>query len=327
MGVTMMFHPTYSVVDLEAAREWYRAVFSRPDVRWGERYDFSMLAVDYPKDYSFFMFVGDVVLDALCPTMHATGKLAYQDRYDPSAQRPIGMGWYTDDAVATARHLASFGFRAHDQLNRLVTDDVVPVSAMADDILLFFTDPADAGMRYEFFQLGERYVPFYSQKGDPRLRPGWTRPTGPDPSDPMTIVRGSHHTILTTRPDRALRLFVDALGGVVVATAANPALDANSTYVELAGSVYEFAVPRATSPARERVPGPGDVYTGLTFLVADAVAAEKHLAHVGTPAARDVTGAVVVEHADGFGVQWRFAEQTPYPEEPRSRESHSQESQ
>ncbi|KPM54363.1 hypothetical protein CcI49_20225 [Frankia sp. CcI49] len=310
--VRRMFHPTFAVVDLEAARAWYRAVFSRPDVRWADRYDISMLDVDYPKDYSFFMVVGDVVLDALCPSMHAQGRLSGQDRYDLADQRPIGLGWYVDDAVAAAAHLAGHGIRTHDQLGRRVEGGHVPVSAMAPDILLFFSEPADTGLRYEFFQLADRYVEYYSRKGDPRLRPDWRLPGAPPPDDPMTIIRGSHHTVLTRRPERALRLYAEALGGTVLGTAPNPDLGTDSTYLMLAGSVFELGVPRPGSPYAGLVTDAADHYLGITFLVADTGAAAAHLAAVGTAAHRDGAGAVVVAPADGFGVQWRFARELPY---------------
>jgi catechol 2,3-dioxygenase-like lactoylglutathione lyase family enzyme len=310
-AVSMMFHPTLAVSDLERAREWFRAVFRCPDVRWEERYDLSLLNPGYPTNYSFFMMVADVLLDALCPSMHATGDLNEQRRYDPSRQRPIGLGWYTDDATGMAARLGTFGIKCHDQMGQRVIGERKPESAMAPDILICFTEPEGAGLRYEFFQLGERHRPFYSRRGDPRLRPGWSLPQV-SPDDPLAIERASHHTILTVRPDRAIRLHVDVLGGSVIAKTWNSAMQSDSTYIRLAGSVFELAVPRGHSPYRAKLTGIEDVYYGITFKVADLDLARSHLESTGCHPHREADDAIVVEPTHGMGVQWRFVTTPPY---------------
>src|SRR5919112_1877391 len=175
-AVTALYHPTLGVHDLEAARLWFRRVFHLPDLRWEDTLDLSLLEPDYPVNYSFFMFIKDFHFVVLCPELHARGALAGQSRYRGVPEGMIGIGWYTDDAVALFDRLAQYGFPAHDQKGREITPENPPVSSIAPDILVGFTFPEQAGMRHEFEELGERHREFYSRKADPRLRPGWVRP-------------------------------------------------------------------------------------------------------------------------------------------------------
>lgn len=308
--VTMMFHPTLAVADLEAARTWFTSLFRRPAVRWEERYDLSLLNPDYPTNYSFFINVADVVIDALSPSMHRTGSMSGQNRYRAVTEGMIGVGWYTDDVFAVAAALREAGIMAHDQFGAEVVDGMVPVSAMASDVLIAFTDARDAGYRYEFFELGQRHRPFYSQKGDPRLRADWALPA-PSADDPLRIQRASHHTFLTTNLERAVHLYCDVLGGKVVDERVNAELGAASTFVEFAGSVLEYAVPGEASAYGEAA-ADVDFYSGITFLVEDVDAAHAYLDGFGVSPRRIAPDVVAIVPEHGFGAEWRFAAGVPY---------------
>ncbi|NWL10299.1 hypothetical protein DM793_03140 [Paenarthrobacter nitroguajacolicus] len=308
--VTMMFHPTVAVEDLEKARAWFTGLFQKPDIRWEDRYDTSRLAATYPVNYSFFIHVGEVVVDALSPSAHAQGAMKNQNRYRGVKDGMIVLGWYTDDLVGLNSHLRQFGIRTFDQHDNEVMAGASPKSSMADDILVALTDPAEQGYRYEFFELGERHREFYSRKGDPRLRPDWTVPQTSN-GDPLGIIRSSHHTFLTKDLDRALKLHRDALGGRIIREGHNEELNADSTYLELAGSVHEFAVPRAGSSLDSRVTTLKDVYFGISFLVDDLDKAESHISDFGIIPKR-LNESVSISPEDGYGVQWRFITHTPY---------------
>ncbi|HEY5849018.1 MAG TPA: hypothetical protein VIT42_19720 [Microlunatus sp.] len=308
--VTAMYHPTLGVHDLEVAREWFRRVFDRPDFRWEDTLDPDLLDPEYPRNYSFFFFIKDLHYVVLCPELHAQGALKGQTRYRDVPEGMIGVGWYTDNAVTMFDQLTQHGFTSHDQKGRRITADNPPVSPMAPDIYVGFTDPGPAGYRHEFVEIGERHLEYYARQADPRLRPGWMLPPV-DPADPLQIVRTSHHTFITTDLDRATRLYVDAAGGRIINRGRNAALQADSTYVALGDSVVEFAVPDPESPAAQTAANGLDYYKGITLQVADLNAVQTHLNRVSVTCHRD-GDLVTIEPADAFGMQWRFITGRPY---------------
>jgi catechol 2,3-dioxygenase-like lactoylglutathione lyase family enzyme len=310
--VPALYHPTLAVHDLEAARTWFSRVFELPTLRWEETLDLAKLEPDYPVNYSFFMFITDFHFVVLCPELHARGALAGQSRYRDVPDGMIGIGWYTDDAVALFDRLARFGFPSHDQKGRLIGPNNPPVSSIAKDILVGFTFPEQAGMRHEFEELGDEHHEFYSREADPRLRPGWTRP-GVATDDPLRIVRSSHHTIVTADLARALRLYVDAAGGTVPAERPNRELAAMSTFVELGDSVVEFAVPDPGSPLLAVVADEQDHYTEISLQVADLDTVDAHLRSVGLTPQRLGDDMVTIEPGEAFGMRWRFIAELPYP--------------
>lgn len=309
-NVTKLYHPTLGVSDLEAARVWFRKVFGRPDLRWEDTLDLSLLEPDYPTNYSFFAFITDFHFVVLCPSLHATGALAGQNRYAGVPDGMIGIGWYTDEAVYLFEHLANIGFRSHDQKQQLITPENLPVSSIASDILVGFTYPEDAGLRHEFEELGERHREFYSRKADPRLREEWKPEL--DPNDPLKIVKSSHHTILTADLGRAKKLYLEGVNGRVVGEQHNTELDAESTYIHLGDAVVEFAVPDPGSPFADKVAGGRDHYYGISLIVSDQKAVEEHLRGVGCNPRRVSDSTLTLEPEEAFGMQWRFINAAPY---------------
>ncbi|GAA4686067.1 VOC family protein [Frondihabitans cladoniiphilus] len=303
--ITMLYHPTIAVDDLEAARGWFRDVFGRRPLRWEETLDLDLLDPEYPKNYSFFAFIADEHWVFLCPTLHATGKLAGQTRYKGVPEGMIGLGWSTDDAVDVFAELADRGIGAIDQQGQLITTAAKPVSSFADDILTGFTLPEDTGFRYEFQQTSPRHWPKYAEFADPRLGDDWSGPKL-DPADPLGILRTSHHTILTLDLDRALGFYRDALGAVVLDSTRNVELGAESTFVRLADTTLEFAVPDDPAPWAERLSDGRDFYQGVTFEVADPDKAFRHLEEVGVAPVRLSDEVVSIQPEHGFGAEWRF---------------------
>lgn len=299
--VPAIYHPTLGVSDLEAARDWFMKVFRLPTFRWADTLDLSALEPGYPTDYSFFMFIKDMHFVVLCPTLHARGSLKGQTRYHGVPDGMIGIGWYTDDAVATFERLAELGFPAHDQQGITITSDHKPISSIASDILVGFTDPERAGMRHEFEELGEAHHERYSRLADPRLRPDWVKPPL-DPNDPLGVIRSSHHTIATADLDRALRLYVDGAGGRVIARRSD-ASEGESVYVALGDAVVEF-VHRADQ-------GSTDFYGSVTLQVADLDKVAGHLHHVGLTPVRTPEAVSIGPH-EAFGMRWRFVLQRPW---------------
>lgn len=310
LDIPMMFHPTLAVPDLEEARDWFYRVFNRTSVRWEERYDLAKINSDYPLNYSFFVHVADVIVDALCPALYATGAMSSQSRYHSVTQGMTGLGWWTNDVGAVVDRLTSHDVRCHDQKGGPLTSGRPAPSAMAPDIFIAFTVPEDAGFRYEFFELGQRHRDYYSIKGDPRLRPDWTLPDPPS-DDPLQVLRASHHTFVTLQPERVLRFYTEVLGGSVVSEQHNPDLDTDSVFVAFAQSVLEFAHPRPSTPPIPALSAERDCYYGITFQVRDCSAVESHLSTIGVTFRRSGT-AVTIAPENGYGTEWRFVEEIPY---------------
>jgi catechol 2,3-dioxygenase-like lactoylglutathione lyase family enzyme len=315
-SVPALYHPTVAVNDLEAARDWFRRVFNRKPLRWEETLDLALLEPDYPTNYSFFAFVADTHWVFLCPALHAQGSLRGQGRYRDVPDGMIGLGWYTDDAVGLFARLAEAGIRSIDQQGRIIAAGDAPVSSFARDVYTGFTEPADTGIRYEFQETGRRHWEAYSREADPRLRPDWEGPKL-DPNDPLGILLTSHHTVVTADLERVMRLYVELLGGEVVARSRNEEVAGMSTFVRLADAVMEFAVPDPASPFSDRVAGGKDLYTGVTLKVREIGVVRDHLAAVGVAAEERYAGVVSIPPHAGFGVEWRFVAELPYPETAR----------
>ena len=77
------------------------------------------------------------------------------------------------------------------------------------------------GYRVTLFLLPPAFV----KASDPRSEPGWVSPSTAS-THPLGLTRCSHHTILTNRPERELKLLLDVLGGTVVHNGRNELLGA-----------------------------------------------------------------------------------------------------
>src|SRR5438105_15196829 len=92
----------------------------------------------------------------------------------------------------------------------------------------FYASPEEAGLAYQFVECPPSHENVL-KTGDARLEPGWEL-APPADEDELGVEFCSHHTIVTTRPDRMIRFFVEILGGQVVHAAANELLGTDSTF-------------------------------------------------------------------------------------------------
>jgi catechol 2,3-dioxygenase-like lactoylglutathione lyase family enzyme len=302
-----MFHPTLLTEDLADATEWFQRVFGRRGVRWEEKYDFSKLKGDYPKEYSIFVHLGDVVLDVLSPKLLELPE--GKENIYPAGQGLNDIAWYADDAREVARHLVAHDIRVRDQEGALVKDGNLPVSNVADDMYILWTEPADTGLTYEFLEMGQQHRKFYSRAGDPRLDPNWTLPPV-DPEDPLGIVKNLHHTILTLNPARAERLYTEVFHGEVLRRGINAAWDADSIFIRFADSVLEFARPRSGTVTDVFTGAKTDVdsYVGMTFQVLDIDRVARHLHGQGIEF-KQSNSLLSTIPSQTMGVRWTFTEQ------------------
>ncbi len=300
--VTMMYHPSHHVPDLAEAEAWFERVFGRRSMPLASMARDAPPRSGYPVDYSTFTLIGDVLFDTIDPKRYV---LRGVQRY-PTVDEPHlkGFGWYVDGIADAYRELRRYGIELVSQLDeRAVGDD--PPTAAGSSMPLYFTVPADVGLRYEF-------VPTMRFPLDARTEPGWVLPPI-SADDPLGIERASHHTVLTDQPERALKLVVDVLGGDVVHEGRNELLGAASTCVRVADAVFEYSVPDEGTPAHAdwAKGAPNDTYHAITWKVADLERVEGHLEEEGVRIRARSDDTVITDPATSLGVPWGFTTARP----------------
>ncbi|MFK0109405.1 VOC family protein [Streptomyces sp. NPDC091217] len=307
--VAMMYHPSHHVTDLRDAERWFERVFGRPSTPLASMMKDAPPQPGRRTDYSTFTPISDVLFDTIDPKLYI---LDHVQRY-PTVDRPHlkGFGWYVDGIADLYRELRAHGFRIVSQYDEIAEGDAPPASG---PMPLFFTVAEDAGLRYEF-------VPRMPFPLDPRVASDWVLPAVSD-DDPLGIERCSHHTVLTDRPERALRLLTEVLGGTVIHEGRNELLGASSTYVHLADAVYEFAVPGEGTDAYSdwQAAAPRDTYHALTWQVADLDRVERHLKAQGVGIRTRTDRAIIADPETGLGVPWGFVTSLT-PGDPRAKSS------
>jgi catechol 2,3-dioxygenase-like lactoylglutathione lyase family enzyme len=305
---TMMYHPSHHVPDLDAAERFFEEVFSRPSTRLATLSRGAPPRPGHPNDYSTFTPIRDVLFDSIDPTRYVLlGVQRYATVTHPHLK---SFGWYFEDIAQVYRALVQRGIRVTSQLDEMAEGDDPP-SAAGSSMPLYFSLPEDAGLRYEFFPA----IPFAL---DPRLAPGWTVPPI-DAQDPLGIEHCSHHTVLTDRPERALRLVVGVLGGEIVHEGRDELRGTTGTYVSLGGSILEYAVADAGTAAHADWlrDDPNDTYHAITWKVADLARAERHLRAHGVRIAMRSGETIVTDPSTSLGVPWGFTTKL-IPGDPRS---------
>ncbi len=307
-SVTMMYHPSHHVPDLGEAEGWFQRVFGRAST------SLASLSADrpprpgHPTDYSTFTPISDVLFDTIDPKRYV---LLGVQRYATVEQPHLkGFGWYVEGMGEAYRALKRHGIRVTSQLDEVADGDEPPTAA-GSAMPLFFSLPEDAGLRYEFFPA----IPFPL---DPRVAPDWSVPPVSD-ADPLGIVCCSHHTVLTGRPERALRVVGEVLGGVIVHEGRDGLRGTTGTYVHLADSILEYAVPDVGTAghadwARN---DPDDTYHSVTWQVADLERARRHLESQGVRIEMRSEDTLVTDPATSLGIPWGFTTRLT-PGDPRS---------
>jgi catechol 2,3-dioxygenase-like lactoylglutathione lyase family enzyme len=308
-GVTMMYHPSHHVLDLDEAERWFERVFGRPSTSLASMRRGSPPRPGYPSDYSTFTSIADVLFDTIDPTRYV---LLGVQRY-PSVEEPHlkGFGWYVDGMTDLYRALRAKGIRVVSQLDELGEGDDPPLAA-GSPMPLFFSLPEDVGLRYEFIPT----IPFAP---DPRTAPDWSLPPVSE-DDPLGIECCSHHTVLTERPERALRLVVDVLGGSVFHDGRDEARGTSGLCVSVADSVIEFAVaPEGTAAHKDWLKdAPNDTYHAITWKVADLRRARHHLEACGVRIETWSDDTIVTDPGTSLGIPWGFTTRLK-PGDPRAK--------
>jgi catechol 2,3-dioxygenase-like lactoylglutathione lyase family enzyme len=306
--VPLMFHPTHIVNDLEEAGAWFQRVFGRGRITWGERWDLSKLPSEYPVDYSFWVMIGDVVHDVLCPSLYIVDSDAvpYGD-----GGGLAGISWWVEDSSGFASAMEKAGVTLVDQANQRVTGGRFAKSLLTDEFTLMSMKSDEVGFPHTFSEiLG------YSREGfarvDHRLRDGWVLPPPPE-NDPLGVVAGAWHTIATDDVNRAVWLFTDVLGGREISRGIDPVGGAEACHVAFASTVVQIVPQReASTDAAPRQ----DRYDSLTLKVRDLEVVREHLVACGIGLSHDDGSLIRTDAKDCLGATWGFTE-TLAPNDPR----------
>jgi hypothetical protein len=305
-----MYHPSHRVPDLDGAVRFFKEVFGRDCVPLAtvQRSRDTAVTDGYPTDYAAFVLIADVWFDCIDPSRYVIDGV---QRYETiTVPQLSGFGWGVDGIEGIWQELRRGGIRCTDQRN-VLADGEMPKASFSDSPL-FWTLDQDTGLRYEIYPVTS------IGPADPRSDPGWVLPPVRD-DDPLGIEMCSHHTVLTTQPERALALVVDVLGGTVIHQGRNELLGTESTYVSLADGVLEYAVAaQAGGPAAESLQAraPLDVYYSLTWKVQDLDRVARHLLDRRVAVRTRTHDTIVVDPADGLGIPWVFTTVT-VPNDPR----------
>lgn len=295
--LTMMYHPSHHVTDLEAGERFFERVFGRPSSPMALMAAGLASNPDYPTDYSTFTPINDILFDMIDPTkyvLHGVQRYASVDK--PHLK---GFGWYVEGIVEAYRSLRERGIGMVGQQDE-VADGDTPPTAPGSPMPIFFTDPATAGMRYEFLP----QIPFPL---DHRLAEGWVLPPVSD-DDPLGIEFASHHTVLTDQRRRALRVVRDALGGTVIHEGRDEVVGGDAVYVQLADSILSYVTPdEGTSAYADwKTTAPDDAYHAITFKVADLDRVARHLQATGVAVSKRTADTIVTDPDTSLGVPWGF---------------------
>lgn len=304
--VKMMFHPSHHVTDLAETEAWFMRVFGRPSTSHESLHSNGPRRPGFPIDYSTFTPISDVLMDSVDPKRYVIhGVQMYQSVDEPHLKN---LGWYVEGMPELYRALKRHGYGVHNQLEQLVEEH-------DPKAVVLFTVPGETGMRHQFM-LNMAFPP------DPRSQPGWVLP-GVSADDPLGIERCSHHTILTSHPERVLKLVVDVLGGTVTHRGRDRLRGTSaSTYVYIGNSILEFGVPEQGTAAHEdwAKSEPADTYHAITWKVADLERAERHLEAQGVRIATRSHDTIITDRRTSLGIPWGFTT-TLTPGDPRGRPS------
>ena len=311
--ITANFHPTLRMNgNLDEARAWMQRVFGRPS--YGPPKSF--LTAGFPDDYCFMTMIQDLLFDTLDATRLPASLDAVSEKYVPP--HLAMLAWYVDDHDALVRKCHDHRIRLLDLAGAVIDGDDAPPPSETG--ILTFADHSQMGFEYEFLTVAEPPMrEIWAQEVDPRLGADWRLPAV-SPDDPLRLACCAWHTLITEKPERLRRFFVDLLGGRQIHQGFNEAIGTESCYVALGGAVYELGFPIREGIASDRVGrhlrGLEDCYLGITFRTADLPRARAHLLAEGLSLTLDEADMVMTDAKDSLGVYWGFTTQF-IPGDPR----------
>jgi hypothetical protein len=303
--ITRMYHPSFHAPDLTEVEAWFERVFGAKSTNISETFK-GRETGGYPTTYSTFTPIADVLMDTIQPSLYVLNGVQQYASVDVPHLKTIG--WFAENSEGVYRSLRAAGIAMVDQYGKPAETEEAPRSAGGGAMPLYFTVPESAGLRHEV-------LPDFPFGLDHRNAPGWAPGTA---EGPLRIEQCAFHTLLTDSPQRALHTLVDALGGTVFYEGRDEVIGATASYVHLADTVLQVAVPDQGTAAYAdwTTTAPNDSYHSLTFRVADLDRAAAHLQAEGVAIRTRTTDTLLTDPETSIGVPWGFT--TRYvPGDPR----------
>ncbi|HEX3924780.1 MAG TPA: hypothetical protein VHY31_21015 [Streptosporangiaceae bacterium] len=294
--ITRMYHPSFHAPDLGEVEDWFERVFGCHSTNISETFK-GRDTGNYPTTYSTFTPIADVLMDTIAPTLYVLNGVQQYASVDKPHLKTIG--WFAENSEGVYRSLRQAGIALVDQYGKAAEGEDAPRSAGGGAMPLYFTVPESAGLRYEV-------LPDFPFALDHRNAPGWNSAVSPE--GPLGLERGAYHTLLTDNPQRALHTLVDALGGRVIHEGRDEVIGATASYVLLADSVLQVALPdRGTAAYADwTTTAPNDTYHSVTWKVADLERTAGHLKSQGVGIRSRTEDTLVTDPDTSIGVPWGF---------------------
>ena len=292
MTIGKIFHLIHMTGDLPALEAWYDDVFAvrrgflDHHYMEGEQRDASLVVL------------GDCVIEPLAPAFRVPGWAAYPlgRFYRRFGNHWHSIAWYTDDAGELWQRCTDHGIRVFVEGGVRTAERPPPSSAI-------MTHPKDTVTQLEFFNPAGTSI----AQRDPRLQPGWD-PSWWATSHPLGLHGLAYTTVLTRDRDRALRVYVDVLGGTLLGESESALTGTVDSYVRVGeDTVLQLSSPTGTGTlAAEDMAVNGEIHHAAAFRVEDLDQAEKYLATKGVVTlARDDT-TLVTDPVTTHGVPFRW---------------------
>jgi hypothetical protein len=294
--LALMHHPSHHVADLDEAEQWFERVFHCSSTNICKVLEHLTVRSDWPLDYSIYTPISDVFFDSIDPKRFV---ISGDQRYATIEKAHLkDFGFSVDGMTGAYRALKRHGISITNTLGELAEGDEPPKGP--NDPAPFSTLRAETGLRYKFYPA--RPFPY-----DPRTAPDWVLPA-PSDDDPLGIERCSHHTVLTSQPERGVKIFAEILGGEVIHEGRDELRGTTGIYVHAGGSTLEYAIPDPDTMAYEdwAINDPEDTYHALTWKVVDLDRAERHLEAQGIQILMRSADTIVTDPDTSLGIPWGF---------------------
>ena len=294
----------YHVIHLTDLRSpldaWYDSVFLPrrgvldADYFAGEQRDASLVAL------------GDCIIEVMAPSRHVEGwdAMPIGRFYKRFGRHWHSIAWYVDDVGDAWAHLRDHGLRVI-RGGGPGTDDDPP-----GEWTPIFTHPKETITQLQFMKRRpRRSAEEFAQPGevDPRYLPGWSSSWWAM-HHPLGLVQLAYLVVVTADLDRAVAVYVDGLGGNVVAEGQSALTGTDDVAVAIGSqTVIQLSRPLAgSSLAGADLDKNGDMLHAVAFEVSDLQASEDYLVSKGIGLAGRDDQTILVDPADTFGAPFRF---------------------
>ena len=243
--------------------------------------------------------MADVLMDTIAPTLYVLGGVQQYASVDKPHLKTIG--WFAENSEGVYRSLRAAGVAMVDQYGKPAEGEDAPRSAAAGRCRSTSPCPSRPGC-------GTRCCPTSRSPSTTATRPAGRGAAATAPEGPLGLERCAFHTLLTDDPQRALHTLVDALGGTVFHQGRDEVIGAAASYVHLADTVLQVAVPDQGTAAYAdwTTTAPNDTYHSLTFKVADLDRAAEHLKSQGVGIRSRTEDTLVTDPETSLNVPWGF---------------------